>query len=390
MARGRRYLIEFSGKKWTRFHLPTHDQAGDTSEKFDVHVNDWQSEKWVNWCKIILQKLGAAKEFRWGTPDNRAQLQGVCFIKYFGLSSNPPKPETEQQKQDRALHINAEWARFGERVVFDSSSFSTYEQLNEASFDYGAMFNGASFGHDTNFNNASFGDRSQFNNASFGDRSQFNNASFGRSTEFNNADFGKSADFNNASFGYDTQFNNVIFGEDSYFYSINFGDLTHFNNASFGGSATFTDAKFGAGLRFYKTKFMGLAKFHGCQLHQNSSFAEAEFNVPIESDSDLAEQYQNAFQSLRQHMENLRNHEQERKFSKLEMQAREVRSDSNDVPMWVRLLSRAYGLFADYGQSAVRPLIGIIALFLAASGAYWLIAGDDADWSGAIGTAFQS
>jgi hypothetical protein len=102
-----------------------------------------------------------------------------------------------------------------------------------------------------------------------------------------------------------------------------------------------------------------------------------------------AYKYQKAFQTLRLQMEKLRDHGQELKFAKLEMQARERRVGSKDVPCLVRWLSRGYGLISDYGQSALRPLLWLIGSFFFTAGLYASIAGEWANPGAAMATAFQ-
>ncbi|MCF6293134.1 MAG: hypothetical protein L3J04_07055 [Robiginitomaculum sp.] len=52
-----------NGEEWTRFHLPPHDQAGNTTSKCGVTQQDWALKEWKDWRKTILSKLDQANEY---------------------------------------------------------------------------------------------------------------------------------------------------------------------------------------------------------------------------------------------------------------------------------------------------------------------------------------
>lgn len=343
-------LIEFAGKEWTRFHLPPHDKDGNKSEKGDG-VN-WEAEKWLNWRRVITDKLQDAKPYNAVGLETRAQLQGVCFPSYFGRPENPSENETNKFKTRRTLHINAEWSRFGNHT--------------------------------------------KFQHAIFGNNSNFQYVSFGDSTNFQYATFGDSTNFSLSTFGAETIFTKAKLGENVSFY-----------NTYFDGRVSFHDTQFAAGLFFRETNFKGLTQFHNCTFHSDTSFANAKFDIPVlklsllkdiwrtvtgKHEAEEAEAYESAFRILRQHMEGLRNHELEMKFGRLEMQSRERRYGSPDVRLLVRILSRGYGFISDYGQSISKPFAGLLLAPILAAFFYWLISGAGfvyADVKNALAFAFQ-
>jgi len=387
------HLIEFARKKWTRFHLPPHDKDGNTNEKWGVvNESDWQHIKWQNWQMGILIKL----QYAIGST-SQAQLQGICFPNNFDFSSELEINETsKQQKQDRTLHINATWARFG----------------NETNF------NDVTLGDRAAFDGASFGDRTSFDDARFGDEASFTDALFGQGVTFNHAVFGIYTGFEHAVFGHETRFWHTTFGKVTSFHATKFGQLTKLIESKFNGYVNFVDAEFEAGLSFKQAEFKELAKFHNCKFHSDSSFADAEFAIPVlkigllddiwitwhlrqkskEKEQDTkefhikeqAEPYESAFRILRQHMENLRNYGQAMKFARLETKARERRYGSPDVPLLVRSLSRGYGFISDYGQSILKPLTGLILAVPVAALLYNWIGGDDGNLRSSFLMAMQS
>ncbi|MBL4617872.1 MAG: hypothetical protein JKY46_09250 [Robiginitomaculum sp.] len=172
-------------------------------------------------------------------------------------------------------------------------------------------------------------------------------------------------------------------------------DGLDFSEVKFFGDVDFRDRMFPKGTDFTKANFYGLAKFHGCEFHYDTSFDYAVFNLPKKYKTNETKdtynkrigKFQRTFQVLRLHMEKNGAIAGTFKFARLEMQAKQRRS--NDVSFWERFQSRLFGIFADYGQSAGRPFLWLIIFFALATGAYWLIAKDAANLGAATAIAFQ-
>ena len=315
------------GEEWTRFHLPPHDREGNKSEKWNLQKENWRSEKWINWRNSIWEKLRSASEYYSGETDNRAQFQGVCFPAYFDFSINHPENETTNHKPAIKLYLNALWSRFDNTL-------------------------------------------------------DIRNFRFGGRTKFQHASFGGLVDFKHTRFDMET----------------------FFEAAKFDGGVSFQDSVFTGAVSFNNAKFAAMAKFHGCTFHQDTSFADAKFDIPVlklnlfkdiwrtvtsKHEAEDAEAYESAFRVLRQHMENLRNHEQEMKFGSLEMQARERRYGSPDVRLLVRILSRGYGFISDYGQSIWQPFLGLFLAPIFAAVLYAGLGGGKEYFLDALAFAFQ-
>ncbi len=440
-------LINFAGRKWTRFHLPMHDKGGKIEEELGKHwVDDetWKEEKWRDWHDSIIKKLGEASCYLSKSPDTRAQFTGLNFPRLFRLPFFPRQEGEENSIHKTIIHIKADWvhfshytilseiqfgdnsffnhSKFGNHVTFEKSKFgnnSSFENalfgefpnFSHTQFNYGVIFIRCQFTDMTTFENAKFGDNANFESANFGEMVSFEHVKFEYETVFSYAKFGDGASFHHAQFGgwetfyctqfgYNCSFENAIFKDgvsfkDKAFQNLNSSFIKRtgslcFDCTVFEASVDFTDRQFGADSSFNFTKFLGPAIFHGSTFHSSIRFDEAEFSVvPGTHYTKNPETYQSAFQTLRLHMEKLRNHAQENKFSKLEMQARERRVGSKDVPWWVRYLSKGYGLFADYGQSAWRPFLWLIGFYLLAAGLYASIVGNWPIPGDAFSVAFQ-
>ncbi|PHR62029.1 MAG: hypothetical protein COA47_05205, partial [Robiginitomaculum sp.] len=342
-----RSLIDFAGKKWTRFHLPPQDLSGTKSQKWG-NVN-WSSKPWLSWQNMILEKLKIAKEFINPGWDERAQLRGVCFPNGFDLSRNSTQDKLSSKKKEQTIHINADYAFFGNRASFEHVHFGPM-----ASFGY------SYFGNNTRFNYVHFDREVRFQHTSFGFDTEFAHAQFDDWASFTNSRFDAWLGFSNCQFGVGTSFGGAIFRQKTS------GTLL------FAQAVDFTDTRFGAKLDFSGANFDGVAMFANCQFHPDSTFNDCTFALPPNGMN--AADYQSAFRILRQHMETLRNHGQEMKFARLEMQARERRVGSSDLPNTVRWLSKAYGLFSDYGLNPLRPVLSLAGLFGLAGIGYWVLA----------------
>ncbi len=344
--------VFFGKRKWTRFHLPPHDRLGNKSLK-SKEVK-WAEEPWRNWREVILGKLLAGTDKQASKPDTRAQLQGICFPNWFILSFHPSKSEALRQKNSQKIYVNANWGRFGDSNKFWNVNFGDL-----------AWFQHAYFGEEADFSSARFGYWADFTHAYFQWCAEFSNVWFGEDTSFGYARFQDWAIFKKSRFGAMARF------EHSYFCK-----MATFDKVFFEGTSSFNDVKFGAGSEFVGVIFEGVAMFGNCQFHPDSHFDDCMFALP--SSGNQAANYQSAFRILRQHMETLRNHGQEIKFARLEMQARERRVDTKDVPNTVRWLSKTYGLFSDYGLDPLRPVLWLAGLFGMVGIGYWMLA----IWSG--------
>ncbi|MFN4040622.1 MAG: hypothetical protein ACK4I0_03035 [Brevundimonas sp.] len=190
--------------------------------------------------------------------------------------------------------------------------------------------------------------------------------------------------------------------------------------------ADFDARQFLEAANFETAKFEGVAKFFGCQFHEDTSFRGAEFKIvpPASSYSqalrnlpwqniilewkthtapfvhlhEIARRflrdlkaplaarrgdhnrrlsnYERSYNALRQRFEKIGNSKEERRFHTYELRARRQRIDAN-ATLLEGILSGAYDLFSLYGQSISRPLI-ILVLFvwLGFSALYYAMAWD--------------
>ena len=276
--------------------------------------------------------------------------------------------------------------------LFDSASFRAGASFVGASFGDTARFEGASFGVGASFVGASFGVGASFKGASFEDMTNFNGASFEDMASFEGASFGNGADFAALSpketeelwrsiglTGKKTVARKTK-AEASEMKSDAFKSI-FFAGASFKGDASFQGRRFLDATDFGMTKkdiavlqpggekrvipkgtptrFFGVPNFHGCALHQNTSFDGAEFKAPPSPEAARA------YRTLKLAFAQQHALREEQKFFRLEMQA-----EAGTARFPRKQLFRLYEACSDYGFSLRRP-IGLWLITLVVLGALY-------------------
>ncbi len=122
-----------------------------------------------------------------------------------------------------------------------------------------------------------------------------------------------------------------------------FDHSVSFNNRGFQQTTVFKDCSF--------TK---APEFHNCTLHQDTDFDGAKF---LDSSPDAAR----AYRTLKLAMENLRARQEEAMFYALEQRSRGA---METTPKSVKAASWLYDQTARYGESFLRPFLGIALTLL--------------------------
>lgn len=322
------------------------------------------------------------------------------------------------------FNASFKYAQFKDNAKFTDTTFGIRAQFTGAQFGNEAQFDGARFDEDAQFLGTQFGDDASFMCAQFDGEAQFMGAQFGSRAEFTGTQFKESVWFSGAQFRNNAKFDGAWFGNNAKFVGRNWGDLHHaycesrlniakdwaeqhelspdtFKSISFAGATfegqidfsgrTFTGVtSFGRITEIVKTfnytsdgqrvkkelpkgqpvKFGKPPLFHGCKLHQDTTFDGAEFpdpsSDPIENDI-AARAYRTLKLAFSQHQAT----REEQLFFRLEMRE-EARRESQYA---CRLLFRLYSFFSDYGFSVRRPIWLWSILLLVAVPIYGLLAG---------------
>jgi hypothetical protein len=220
-------------------------------------------------------------------------------------------------------------------------------------------FKGATFEGVTNFEYANFEDRADFEGAMLKDLADFEGAIFKGEANFRGATFEDLANFEGATFEVEAVFKGATFESGAHFEGATFEAFAIFNNATFKDRTIFTGAT-----------FQIAPLFHNADIHHDTSFSFGEdfFRQFPDIKSNEAER---AYRTLKLAMNKYQAHMEEVGFLKLELKAQAYKEK------WYRKWPYgAYGLFSDYGQGILRPVIWWAGLGLAMFALYFSILGN--------------
>lgn len=333
---------------------------------------------------------------------------------------------------DRATFISAKFATMAEFVritLNDRCDFSSAE------FGGGSSFGDASFLDDASFLNCSFAQNANFARASFSRNGGFDNARFQNGVVFDNATFSDGADFEGSSFAGVITFVKMSCADIVWFRAADLSKATRirFQSAKFSGPVIFENAKWpddGAsfGAAFIDVAFPRVASFQGSDFAAFAAFDGAQFDAIVQFSSsvtetdqhlirahaaamrgakreareraeaeldrrrqddpdakfswferqkienirgaknDLLSQLQSGFRVIKQAAEKQRDRMSEQQFYRCELICRRKQSTTSPPE---RFFSIVYAGVADYGGSAMRPLISVLLMWLLFSAAFW-------------------
>lgn len=128
------------------------------------------------------------------------------------------------------------------------------------------------------------------------------------------------------------------------FYEVNF------HRAKFLGKVSFNNRNFKDETDFSDCLFFSAPGFHNCKIHQDTNFFNTIF-TDVKSKNAVR-----AYRSLKLAMEQHHAREEQANFYALEQQS--LRNQAT-TPNWVKWSTLFYEIVSDYGQSPIRPLLGL-------------------------------
>jgi uncharacterized protein YjbI with pentapeptide repeats len=290
-----------------------------------------------------------------------------------GFRFNAPQPSS------KSASISFEGASFESAFDFTGATFGSLARFDGATFRGQVRFGGAEFGPNLRFSGAIFQGAAHFEGARFDRGAWFWEAQFHQRAIFDGAQFDQGASFMGARFEGDVTFEAWDEGRlaafwlgfldeeavearlalvkrlglrsdaflDITFSGARFARRVSFQNRGFLGMTDFGPVKLhdGHALQGTPTRFEGVPEFHGCRLHQNTSFDDAKFDAPSSLEAARA------YRSLKLAMAQQQAVREEQRFFRLEMK---VEADLEMGPR--RALFRLYRWLSDYGFSLWRPV----------------------------------
>lgn len=269
----------------------------------------------------------------------------------------------------KGSHTDFEGAKFAKEIIsfFGTKFFSDATSFELADFAATTtLFESAEFGnHYASFSNATFS----------GGPAEFTGATFDTTiVDFTGSVFnGGHANFDATQFKVnDTYFCDVAFSGGPAIFTaphpssredekhLDFANID-FRGATFATKVDFGNRAFQGKTYFDGVEFSGVPEFHGCTLHQDTTFPRIE-NFRDTQSTGAAR----AYRTLRLAMKQQEAHEEEAMFWALEQRSKRYSLECNPLENWKNLfnwipwlLSGAYALLSNYGLSINRPLIAL-------------------------------
>jgi len=280
---------------------------------------------------------------------------------------------TQAEFVGRARFNNAEFcgtAHFQEAkakatIDFSGTRFLDYVDFHGFSFEGSAHFRSTQFHLGADFSNSWVGKHAIFERANFQSPTEFKNINVAGYARFDRAEFGGPVSFENGNFAENIRFNECKFFSDS-----------NFSAARFHAEIDFSNATFMARTDFIETLFNEAPLFHQSALHQDTSFlgmvAKYRALDPSSRSLQMWDRRARAWRTLKQKMNEVHAHDEERRFFALESDAK-----SHLESFFSRRLTWAYASISHFGWSILRPFYALVATYALSFGAYLLFMRDD-------------
>ncbi len=309
-------------------------------------------------------------------------------------------------------------ATFAQFASFAAATFTKDATFMRAAFAQFANFEGATFTQFASFAAATFTKDATFMNATFAQRAFFLSATFTQPAFFSSAMFTEDATFSGATFTEDATFMNATFAEDAYFMGTTFKRLARFERVTIKGRVTLENCKLIDQSSFDSTDVsritFRLCELSGAVFANSHNLHEATFDrckwgklsearlgwlnrlPPVSLEEVVWEETQAraeptpgvtaekgprdwfreaevVYREVRWSLESRKNFQQADQFAVREMEMRRLAYlGTPDSPWYQRFWGEiranflsvpgAYHLFGNYGQSILRPTVGMLFL----------------------------
>ena len=229
---------------------------------------------------------------------------------------------------------------FAGEATFGESTFAEYANFRGSTFAGEATFTASTFTGHANFGKSTFGESADFRASTFGESANFRGSTFAEYANFRKSTFGDYADFEESIFTGYADFEESIFTGYASFTASTFAGIADFAGSTFAGIADFNNSEYSGETSFQNVTFKVAPLFFATTLHEDTDWTDV--NWPAKpADKDAATQYVRRYDRLALIMSTLQQPDNEHRFFRLSMHAKEVR-DGEGIST---RLSRLYGLF---------------------------------------------
>jgi hypothetical protein len=243
-------LIEFEGKHYCLFHLPTKDK---NIEKFEQKFRERlvkTEEKVTAIARLPIEEQEDARneliyDFRYVCFPSKLNLYEYNFAVFANFSEANFLSEAnfnhatfsavaDFSKVTFSNDVSFRWTVFSAYADFRLATFSAYSDFKSASFENGVNFISGIFSGDTNFKQVTFLGDANFDSVTFLENADLHQTNFVKNAFFRESIHSKTTIFSDATFNLDAYFRAAKFNKSSqiFFQRAKFSRLIEFSYAT--------------------------------------------------------------------------------------------------------------------------------------------------------------
>ena len=251
---------------------------------------------------------------------------------------------------------------FEEAVNFQDFYFPVSVDFRGSRFAGDAEFDKSTFAGPANFGESTFAGFATFFESTFAGPATFFESTFAGLADFGESTFKGAADFAGSTFEEEAIFFESTFKGAADFEKSTFARHADFGESTFEGPADFSNSEYRGKTSFQNVTFTRAPLFFATTLHEDTDWTGITWPTKP-ADKDAATQYVRRYDRLALIMSTLKQPDNEHRFFRLSMQAKEVR-DGWGIST---VSSSLYGRFFCYGWGLERALgLWVLHIFLGA------------------------
>ena len=230
-------------------------------------------------------------------------------------------------------------------------TFAEAVNFQDFYFPVSVAFGGSTFAEYANFRGSTFAKGAYFRRSTFAEYANFRGSTFAKGASFWESTFAEDANFGGSTFAEYADFARSTFAIGASFRESTFAGTADFAGSTFKGEVNFNNSEYRGETSFQKVIFAGAPLFFETTLHEDTDWTGIKWPAKPE-DKEEATQYVRRYDRLALLMSTLQQPDNEHRFFRLSMQAKEVR-DGEGISTSV---SRLYGRLFCYGWGLERAL----------------------------------
>ena len=325
-------FVDFTGSRFAEY-------ANFTGSTFAGAVNFTES-RFAEYANFRESTFAESADFTESTFAGDAGFRGSTFVGPANFRGSTFAGPASFRGSRFAEYANFTGSTFAGPADFEKRTFAGDASFTASRFAEYANFTGSTFAGPARFKVSTFAGAATFTASCFAEYADFEKSSFAGPTALGEITFKGPADFRGSAFKGPADFKKSIFTGDAIFRKSTFTGTVDFSNSEYRGKTSFQNVTFTRAPLFFATT-----------LHEDTDWTDVDWPAKP-ADKEDAIQYVRRYDRLALIMSTLKQPDNEHRFFRLSMQAKEVR-DGEGINTGV---SRLYGRFFCYGWGLERAL----------------------------------